>query len=103
MKRPETTGDAATDDPVVAVRGQKKSSDRRRIDLTHEDELAWHRAETDRLRVLIDFLGRPIHAPGGADPDPDVLTAYNLAVEAALIRVRRAALTHDDFGASRDR
>jgi hypothetical protein len=57
-----------------------------------EDELEWHRAETDRLRVLVEFLSRPIHAPGGSDPDPDVLTAYNLAVEAALKSVRQAAL-----------
>jgi len=55
-------------------------------------ELEWHRAETERLRVLIDFLARPIHAPGGADPDPDIVTAYNLAVEAALNGIRRGAL-----------
>jgi hypothetical protein len=55
------------------------------------DELAWHRAETERLRVLVDFLARPIHAPGGPDPDPDVRTAYNLAIEAALNGIRRAA------------
>jgi hypothetical protein len=55
------------------------------------NELEWHKAETERLRVLIDFLAHPIHAPGGSDPDPDVLTAYNLAVEAALNNVRRAA------------
>jgi hypothetical protein len=56
------------------------------------EDLEWHRAETERLRVLVDFLARPIHAPGGCDPDPDVLTAYNLAVEAALKSVRQAAL-----------
>ena len=50
-----------------------------------------HRAETERLRVLVDFLARPIHAHGGSDPDPDIITAYNLAVEAALQRVRQAA------------
>jgi hypothetical protein len=50
-----------------------------------------HRAETERLRVLVDFLAHPIHAPGGAEPDPDIVTAYNLAIEAALKRVRRAA------------
>ena len=54
-------------------------------------ELDWHRAETERLRVLIDFLARPIHAPGGSDPDPDIVTAYNLAVEAALNGIRRGA------------
>jgi hypothetical protein len=58
----------------------------------HADELQWHRAETERLRVLVDFLARPIHAPGGSDPDPDVLTAYNLAIEAALQGIRRATI-----------
>jgi hypothetical protein len=56
------------------------------------EELQWHRAETERLRVLVDFLARPIHAPGGSDPDPDVLTAYNLAIEAALQGIRRATI-----------
>jgi hypothetical protein len=54
--------------------------------------LAQHKAETERLRVLVEFLGRPVHAHGGPDPDPDIVTAYNLAVEAALRAVRRAAL-----------
>lgn len=54
-------------------------------------ELARHKAETERLRVLVDFLARPIHAHGGADPDPDIVTAYNLAVESALKAVRKAA------------
>jgi hypothetical protein len=49
-----------------------------------------YRAETERLRVLVDFLARPIHAHGGAEPDPDIVTAYNLAVEAALQGIRRA-------------
>jgi hypothetical protein len=42
--------------------------------------------------VLVDFLARPVHAHGGPEPDADVVTAYNLAVEAALREVRRAAL-----------
>ena len=54
-------------------------------------DLDRHRAETERLRVLTDFLARPIHAYGGCDPDPDIITAYNLAVEAALQGIRRAA------------
>ncbi len=53
-------------------------------------ELDWHRAETERVKVLVDFLARPIHAHGGSDPDPDIVTAYNLAVEAALQGIRRA-------------
>jgi hypothetical protein len=60
----------------------------------HHD-LEWHRAETERLRVLVEFLGRPVHAHGGTDPDPDIITAYNLAVEAALQGIRRAALGSD--------
>lgn len=54
-------------------------------------DLERHRAETERLRVLVDFLARPIHAPGGAEPDHDIISAYNLAVEAALKGIRRAA------------
>lgn len=54
-------------------------------------DLACHRAETERVKVLVDFLARPIHAHGGADPDPDIVTAYNLAVEAALGGIRRVA------------
>ena len=53
-------------------------------------ELAWHRAETERVKGLVEFLARPIHAHGGAEPDPDIITAYNLAVEAALQGIRRA-------------
>jgi hypothetical protein len=80
------TRDEVTVEAVVAARPVAAT--------THDatrNELDWHRAETDRLRVLVDFLARPIHAPGGSDPDPDVLTAYNLAVEAALNSVRHAA------------
>lgn len=57
-----------------------------------QHELDWHRAETERLKVLVDFLSNPIHAHGGADPDPDIIIAYNLAVEAALRGIRRASL-----------
>jgi hypothetical protein len=53
-------------------------------------ELDWHRAETERVKVLVEFLARPIHAHGGSEPDPDIITAYNLAVEAALQGIRRA-------------
>ena len=53
-------------------------------------ELAWHRAETERVKVLVEFLARPIHAHGGSEPDPDIVTAYNLAVESALQGIRRA-------------
>jgi len=42
--------------------------------------------------VLADFLARPICAHGGSEPDPDIVTAYNLAVEAALKCIRQAAL-----------
>ena len=56
---------------------------------THD--LACHRAETERVKVLVDFLARPICAHGGTEPDPDIVTAYNLAVEAALGGIRRAS------------
>lgn len=56
-------------------------------------ELEREQARTERLRVLADFLARPIHAHGGAEPDPDIVIAYNLAVEAALQGIRRAAIS----------
>ena len=56
-------------------------------------ELEQKQAQTERLRVLADFLSRPIHAHGGTEPDPDIVVAYNLAVEAALQSIRRAALS----------
>jgi hypothetical protein len=55
---------------------------------------AAYRAETERLAVLVDFLRSPVKAPGGRDADPDVVTAYELAVEAALRAVRQAALDY---------
>jgi hypothetical protein len=61
-------------------------------------ELDWHRAETERVKVLVDFLARPIHAHGGAEPDPDIITAYNLAVEAALQGIRRATGGRQETG-----
>lgn len=57
-----------------------------------ELELNWHKAETERLKVLVDFLTNPVHAHGGAEPDSDIIIAYNLAVEAALNGIRRAGL-----------
>jgi len=33
-------------------------------------ELAWHRAETERVKVLVEFLARPIHATAGPSPTP---------------------------------
>jgi hypothetical protein len=49
------------------------------------------RLENERLRILIDFVSRPIHAYGGSEPDPDIISAYNLAVESALQAIRRMA------------
>jgi hypothetical protein len=86
MKDTDSSRAAASDEGVAAGRAGTAAAGQPSF-----DELEWHRAETERLRVLIDFLARPIHAPGGADPDPDVLTAYNLAIEAALQGIRRAA------------
>jgi hypothetical protein len=91
MKGHEFGPDTATDAAVDAIRGQPRETvERSRWEAQHE--LDRHRAETERLRVLIDFLARPIHAHGGADPDPDIVTAYNLAVEAALQGIRHATL-----------
>ncbi len=56
-------------------------------------DLARLRAEIERVEALVDFLSRPVHAHGGADPDPDIVTAYNLAVESALNAIRRVSQT----------
>jgi hypothetical protein len=88
MNGPEMAPAAAPDEDVAATRADVTS---RTTATQAEHELSWHRAETERLRVLVEFLARPIHAHGGADPDADIVTAYNLAVEAALQGIRRAA------------
>jgi len=51
-----------------------------------------YRAQTERLKALADFLHRPICAHGASDADPDIVTAYNLGVEAALKAIRKAAI-----------
>ena len=89
MNHPEIVPAAASDDVVAAPRAQAEAAPRSQWEAQHD--LAWHRAETERVRVLVDFLARPVHAHGGTDPDPDIVTAYNLAVEAALQGIRRAA------------
>jgi hypothetical protein len=86
---------SATDDSVAAIReGSHEAKATRVARRDAEDDADMHRARTERLRVLVDFLSRPICAHGGADPDPDIVIAYNLAVEAALRGIRHAALGH---------
>lgn len=52
-----------------------------------------YRARTERLRLLADYLARPIAVMGAPDdPDEAVVTADNLAREAALVAIRRAAI-----------
>ena len=100
MPEPKLAPAAASDEAVAATRANPVgeavsaspvSSSRSKWESRHD--LDRQRAETERLRVLVDFLARPIHAHGGSDPDPDIITAYNLAVEAALQGIRRAALS----------
>jgi hypothetical protein len=78
-------GDVAGDDKRIERRARRKSRWKARMGLE------MYRAETERLRALADFLARPVHAHGGSDPDPDVVIAYNLAVESALRAIRRVA------------
>lgn len=89
MNGPELAPAAASDDAVAATRAADDATPETSWKARHL--LAWHRAETERLRVLVEFLSKPVHAHGGSEPDPDIVTAYNLAVEAALQGIRRAA------------
>jgi hypothetical protein len=78
----------ATVEEIARPTASSSPAERTQWEAGHE--LAWHRAETERVRVLVEFLSRPIHAYGGAEPDPDIISAYNLAVESALQGIRRA-------------
>lgn len=85
---------AQADEAVAAGRAASESHlNDPRAEWVARHELDRERAKTERLRVLADFLARPIHAHGGSEPDPDIVVAYNLAVEAALQGIRRAALS----------
>ena len=81
--------------PAVETNGTSlepsPASEHARAEWAAEHELQWYRAETRRLKVLVDFLSNPVHAHGGTEPDPDIITAYNLAVEAALKGIRRTS------------
>ncbi len=92
VPKPHLSPTVAPDEAVAASRATGEAEHARdRPKWQSRHDLGRHRAETERLRVLADFLARPIHAHGGCDPDPDIVTAYNLAVEAALQGIRRAA------------
>jgi hypothetical protein len=90
---PELARVDACDEVVTATRADVEVAGRIKTQWQARHQLAQFRAETERLRVLVEFLGRPIHAHGGTEPDPDIVTAYNLAVEAALLGIRRASGT----------
>ncbi len=82
---PSVTGDVEVAETRNGERAEVRARWKARL------ELERYRAETERLRVLADFLARPVHAHGGNEPDADVVIAYNLAVEAALQGIRRAS------------
>jgi hypothetical protein len=89
VSEPNVAPAAASDEVVAATRARVEAESA--VEWQSRQSLERHRAETERLRVLVEFLSRPVHAHGGAEPDPDIVTAYNLAVEAALQGIRRAA------------
>jgi hypothetical protein len=88
---PKTAPEGVSDEVVAANRAETPVAETGKSRWEARHDLARFRAETERVKVLVEFLGHPIHAHGGADPDPDIITAYNLAVEAALQGIRRAA------------
>ncbi len=55
--------------------------------MTSEKTVELYRALTDRLKVLSDFVSQSRVALGGEE-DPDIVTARNLAIEAALKHIR---------------
>ncbi len=96
MNGPEMTRDDAIDEAVIAAGAEAEMQ----FEPTRWEarlEVERYRAETERLQVLVDFLTHPIQTHAGAELDPDVVTAYNLAVEAALKGIRRAAPRHITF------
>lgn len=58
------------------------------------DSVEQYKAETARLRVLLDFLQTGIFCADNDNPDPDVISAYNLAQVACFQQIRKAALDH---------
>lgn len=56
--------------------------------------LSFYKAQTERLMVLNQFLATPVKAPLDAEGncDPDVVAAYNVAVETSLKHVRQLIL-----------
>ncbi len=91
LERDAASTTPLADDTLMPPRAAEPAAMPSGSDARLQIDLARHRAETERLRVLVDFLARPVHAHGGTEPDPDVVTAYNLAVEAVLAGIRRAA------------
>lgn len=101
MIEPQLHRGDAVDEAVDATRGEKTAARAGRTPRKPKSvpfDLERYRAETERVRVLAEFLGRPVHAHGGTEPDPDIVTAYNLAVEAALKGIRRAASQGPEVG-----
>lgn len=55
------------------------------------EDLQLYDLKTQRLEHLIDFVGHPIQIPNADDPDPDIISAYTLAVLDCLKQIRKLA------------
>jgi hypothetical protein len=70
--------------------GERADAGLSRLDLADLGKV--YAAQNDRIRALSEFLRTPVCAPGGDEPDPEVVAAYNLAIATALHGIRAIVL-----------